>query len=310
MLMTLVGRFHQRRLRLRPELKKRRRRRRRRRRRKIPTTTTKPPPTNEEEYDFNSHEEEWEHDHNLYDISDNIIGDDPYEDFSDYEDEYDEHYGAPLYVDDLNILSHRPADDHRNHFYGWTDWVNENDQESMENFDYNNVYDETLTFDDHYQPYEEEEEVDFYEDKQYEYIDGDEMEDFKSYFKNHRNHNQDWGEVLPEMEQNFKVLNYDDYEYLEIGVLNFMKPPYQEGKEEEGRRPSNSSPSYYYSPASFSSSAPSSPSSSYALYPPPPPPSPSSPQSSFSPNLVLKDETQPRRRRRRFYKRPPAFPRK
>ena len=306
MLMTLVGRFHQRRWRLRPELEKRRRRRRRRRRRKIPTTTTPASPTKEgEEYNFNSNEE---HDHNFYDVSYNIVGDEPYADFNDYEDEYDEHYGAPLYVDDLNILSHRPADDHRNHFYGWTDWVNENDQESMENFDYNNVYDETLTFDDHYQPYEEEEEVDFYEDKQYEYIDGDEMEDFKSYFKNHRNHNQDWGEVLPEMEQNFKVLNYDDYEYLEIGVLNFMKPPYQEGKEEEAGRPSNSSPSYYYSPASFSSSAPSSPSSSYALYPPPPPSS--SPQSSFSPNLVLKDETQPRRRRRRFYKRPPAFPRK
>ena len=300
--MTLV-RFHQRRLRLRPELKKRRkRRRRRRRRRKIPTPTS--PTKEEEEYDFNSHEEEEEEDYDHdHDVSHNIIGNDPYAEFDDYEDEYDDHYGAPLYVDDLNIPSHRPVDDNRNHFYGWTDWVNENDQESMENFDYNNVYDQSLTFDDHYQPYEEEE-VDFYEDKQYEYIDGDEMEDFKSYFKNHRNHNQDWGEVLPEMEQNFKVLNYDDYEYIEIGVLNFMKPPYQEVKEGEGGRPSNSSPSYYYSPATFSSpvSAPSSPSSSYALYPPPSP-------SSFSPNLVLKDETQPRRRRRRFYKRP-AFPRK
>ena len=49
------------------------------------------------------------------------------------------------------------------------------------------------------------------------------MEDFKSYFKNHRNHNQDWGEVLPEMEQNFKVLNYDDYEYIEIGVLKQLQ---------------------------------------------------------------------------------------
>ena len=297
----ISARFRQRRLRLRPELKKRRRRRRKkRRRRKIPTATT-PTLIKEEEYSFNSHEEEEDGD-NLQDISeDNIVGEDPYADFNDYDYEYDDHYGAPLYVDDLNILSHRPADEYRNHFYGWTDWVNENDQESMENFDYNNVYDQTLTYDnDHYQPYEEEE-VDFYEDKQYEYIDGDEMEDFKSYFKNHRNHNQDWGEVLPEMEQNFKVLNYDDYEYLEIGVLNFMKPPYQEMKE---RRPSNSSPSYYYSPATFSSpvSAPSSPSSSYALYPPP-----SSSSSTYSPNLVLKDETPPRRRRRRFYKRP-AYP--
>ena len=277
---------------MRPEQKERRRRKRRRR--KIPRTTTTPPSKDEEweEHYFNKYDEEAEPDYHLQDISDDVIGDDHYADFHDYVDEYDDDYGAPLYVDDP------VGDDYRGHFYGWTDWVNEQDQESMENFDYNDVYDQTLTLDNHYQPYEEEE-VDFYEDKQYEYIDGDEMEDFKSYFKNHRNHNQDWGEVLPEMEQNFKVLNYDDYEYLEIGVLNFMKPPYQ---EKEGGRPSNSSPSYYYSPATFSSPT-SSPSSSYALYPPPSP-------SSFSPNLVLKEETPPRKKRRRLYKRPPMFPRK
>ena len=274
---------------MRPEQKERRRRKRRRR--KIPRTTTTPPSKEEawEEHYFNKYDEEAEPDYHLQDISDDVIGDDHYADFHDYVDEYDDDYGAPLYVDDP------VGDDYRGHFYGWTDWVNEQDQESMENFDYNDVYDQTLTLDNHYQPYEEEE-VDFYEDKQYEYIDGDEMEDFKSYFKNHRNHNQDWGEVLPEMEQNFKVLNYDDYEYLEIGVLNFMKPPYQ---EKEGGRPSNSSPSYYYSPATFSSPT----SSSYALYPPPSP-------SSFSPNLVLKEETPPRKKRRRLYKRPPMFPRK
>ena len=271
---------------MRPELEQRKRRRRRKKRRRRPTTittTTRRPTTPEQtfdEYDYKYFEEE-EPEHSLQAISD-----DAYSDFNDYD--YEDHYGAPLYVDDL------PGYDHKNHFYGWTDWVNEQDQESMENFDYNNVYDQTLTFDDAYQPYEEE--VDFYEDKQYEYIDGDEMEDFKSYFKNHRKDNQDWGEVLPEMEHNFKVLDYDDYEYLEIGVLNFMKPPYQERKEDG--RPSDSSPSYYYSPATFSSPlSSSSSSSSYALYPPP-----SSDSSSFSHNLVLKEETQPRRKRRRFYK--------
>ena len=64
--------------------------------------------------------------------------------------------------------------------------------------------------------------VDFYEDKHYEYIEGDEMEDFKNYLKNHRNHN-DRHAVLPYMENNFKVLDYDEYEYNEVGVINCMK---------------------------------------------------------------------------------------
>ena len=37
--------------------------------------------------------------------------------------------------------------------------------------------------------------------------------------------NQDWEEVVRDMEQNFNVLDYDDFEYLELGVYSLMKPP-------------------------------------------------------------------------------------
>ena len=40
------------------------------------------------------------------------------------------------------------------------------------------------------------------------------MQDFKNHFKNRRNQN-DILAVLPDMENNFKVLDYDNYEYTE-----------------------------------------------------------------------------------------------
>ena len=124
--------------------------------------------------------------------------------------------GFPLYIDDYTN-----NDDNRDKVPGWTYWNGESDQEAIANYDqnYHTGVNHYPALDDSMDFYDS---VDFYEDKHYEYIDGDEMEDFKNYFKNHRNDN-DRHAVLPYMENNFKVLDYDEYEYNEVGVINCMK---------------------------------------------------------------------------------------
>ena len=63
---------------------------------------------------------------------------------------------------------------------------------------------------------------DFYEDKNYVYIDDTEVEKIKEHSQNNRK----W-EKMTETDFDFKNIDYDDYEFSEIGLLNFATPATQ-----------------------------------------------------------------------------------
>ena len=62
---------------------------------------------------------------------------------------------------------------------------------------------------------------DFYDEKNYEYIDDVDVEKIKLNIQSNRKISDD-GE---ELKFNFKPLDYDSYEFEDVGILNFNKPP-------------------------------------------------------------------------------------
>jgi len=70
---------------------------------------------------------------------------------------------------------------------------------------------------------------DFYDDKNYEYIDDVDVEKIKLNFENNRKISS--SDDLPAgLAFDFKAIDYDDYEFEEVGLLNFNKPPKYEEK--------------------------------------------------------------------------------
>ena len=68
------------------------------------------------------------------------------------------------------------------------------------------------------------EDIDFYEDKNYEYIDQEDMETIKLNFETNRKISEENSEKANDIKFNFKAVDYDNYEYEEVGLLNFRKP--------------------------------------------------------------------------------------
>ena len=64
---------------------------------------------------------------------------------------------------------------------------------------------------------------DFYEDKNYVYIDDSEVDKIQEHSQSKRK----W-EKKTEMDFDFKDIDYDDYEFSEVGLLNFATPSTQE----------------------------------------------------------------------------------
>ena len=62
---------------------------------------------------------------------------------------------------------------------------------------------------------------DFYDEKNYEYIDGVDVDKIQLQLESNRKISDD-GE---ELKFNFKPLDYDSYEFDDVGILNFNKPP-------------------------------------------------------------------------------------
>ena len=62
---------------------------------------------------------------------------------------------------------------------------------------------------------------DFYDEKNYEYIDGLDVEKIKLNIESNRKISDDGDQV----DFNFKPLDYDSYEFDDVGILNFNKPP-------------------------------------------------------------------------------------
>jgi hypothetical protein len=69
------------------------------------------------------------------------------------------------------------------------------------------------------------EDIDFYEDKNYEYIDQEDMETIKLNFETNRKISEENSEKVKDVKFNFKPVDYDNYEYEDVGILNFRKPP-------------------------------------------------------------------------------------
>ena len=70
---------------------------------------------------------------------------------------------------------------------------------------------------------------DFYDDKNYEYIDDVDVEKIKLNLENNRKIST--SDDLPAgLAFDFKAIDYDDYEFEEVGLLNFNKPPKYEEK--------------------------------------------------------------------------------
>jgi len=67
--------------------------------------------------------------------------------------------------------------------------------------------------------------IDFYEDKNYEYIDQDEIDTVKNNFETNRKISEENSENVNKIKFNFKAVDYDNYEYEEIGILDFRKKP-------------------------------------------------------------------------------------
>jgi len=72
---------------------------------------------------------------------------------------------------------------------------------------------------------EDYEDIDFYEDKNYEYIDQEDMETIKLNFETNRKISEENSEKVKNVKFNFKPIDYDNYEYEEVGILNFRKAP-------------------------------------------------------------------------------------
>merc|ERR1712079_348357 len=68
-------------------------------------------------------------------------------------------------------------------------------------------------------------EIDFYEDKNYEYIDQEDMPAIKLNFETNRKISEENSDKIKDVKFNFKPIDYDNYEYEEVGILNFRKPP-------------------------------------------------------------------------------------
>ena len=68
-------------------------------------------------------------------------------------------------------------------------------------------------------------EIDFYEDKNYEYIDQEDMPTIKLNFETNRKISEENSDKIKDVKFDFKSIDYDNYEYEEIGILNFRKPP-------------------------------------------------------------------------------------
>ena len=62
---------------------------------------------------------------------------------------------------------------------------------------------------------------DFYDDKNYEYIDDEDVEKIQLNLESNRKISEDGEEV----EFNFEKIDYDNYEFEDVGLLNFNKPP-------------------------------------------------------------------------------------
>ena len=60
---------------------------------------------------------------------------------------------------------------------------------------------------------------DFYDEKNYEYIDGEEVDKIQLNMESNRKISDE------EFKFNFKPLDYDSYEFDDVGILNFNKPP-------------------------------------------------------------------------------------
>jgi len=67
--------------------------------------------------------------------------------------------------------------------------------------------------------------IDFYEDKNYEYIDQEDMEAIKLNFETNRKISEENSDKVKNIKFNFKPIDYDNYEYEEVGLLNFRKTP-------------------------------------------------------------------------------------
>ena len=73
---------------------------------------------------------------------------------------------------------------------------------------------------------------DFYDDKNYEYIDDVDVEKIKLNLENNRKISSP-DDLPPGLSFDFKPIDYDDYEFEEVGILNFNKPPKNEEKSFE-----------------------------------------------------------------------------
>ena len=64
-------------------------------------------------------------------------------------------------------------------------------------------------------------EIDFYGEKNYEYIDTDESEDLKKIFEVNRKLSESYSNDLEKMELEFDPVDYQNYDFAEVGVLDF-----------------------------------------------------------------------------------------
>jgi hypothetical protein len=64
-------------------------------------------------------------------------------------------------------------------------------------------------------------EIDFYGEKNYEYIDTDESEDLKKIFEVNRKLSESYSNDLEKIELEFEPVDYQNYDFAEVGVLDF-----------------------------------------------------------------------------------------
>jgi hypothetical protein len=64
-------------------------------------------------------------------------------------------------------------------------------------------------------------EIDFYGEKNYEYIDTEESEDLKKIFEVNRKLGEKYSADLEKMELEFEPIDYQNYEFAEVGLLDF-----------------------------------------------------------------------------------------
>ena len=70
---------------------------------------------------------------------------------------------------------------------------------------------------------------DFYDDKNYEYIDDEDVEKIQLNLQSDRKISENGEEV----EFKFKKVDYDNYEFDDVGLLNFNKPPRPEAPSDK-----------------------------------------------------------------------------